>query len=119
MKENLIADKSKHFAVRIVRLRRYLADNYKEWVLSDQICRSGTSIGANVREALRAQSKADFISKLHIALKEADETSYWLEILHDTDYINTPLYNSLNSDCDEIIRILTAILKTKKENQIK
>ena len=98
MKENLIADKSKHFAVRIVRLRRYLADNYKEWVLSDQICRSGTSIGA---------------------LKEADETAYWLEILHDTDYINTPLYNSLNSDCDEIIRILTAILKTKKENQIK
>lgn len=119
MKENLIADKSKHFAVCIVRLRRYLADNYKEWVLSDQICRSGTGIGANVREALRAQSDADFISKLHIALKEADETAYWLEILHDTDYINTPLYNSLNSDCDEIIRILTAILKTKKENQIK
>jgi len=119
MKENLIAEKSKQFAVRIVKLRRYLADNYKEWVISDQICRSGTSIGANVREALRAQSDADFIAKLHIALKEADETAYWLEILHDTEYITVPLYQSLNADCDEIIKILTAILKTKKSNLAK
>ena len=118
MKENAVAVKSKAFALRIIKLYQLLKESH-ESVLSRELLKSGTSIGANVREALRAQSDADFISKLHIALKEADETAYWLEILHDTDYINTPLYNSLNSDCDEIIRILTAILKTKKENQIK
>lgn len=97
-------------------MRRYLADNYKEWVLSDQICRSGTSIGANVREAYRGQSDADFISKLYIALKEADETLYWLNLLFDSDYISEKMYTSLANDRSELIRILVPILKTKKSH---
>lgn len=114
LKENLIAEKSRKFAVRIIKLRRYLAENYKEWVLSDQICRSGTSIGANIREAYRAQSDADFISKLHISLKEADETLYWLTLLYESDYITEKMYLSFSNDCNELIRILVSILKTKK-----
>lgn len=116
MKDNVIADKSKNYAVRIVKLYKYLAKNHNEWVLSRQICRSGTSIGANVREAYRAQSTADFISKLQIALKEADETLYWLELLYECDYIPEKWYRSFERDNTELIRLLVAIIKTKKAN---
>ena len=91
-------------------------DTRKEWVISRQICRSGTSIGANVREAYRSQSDADFIAKLHIALKEADETSYWLNILYETGYIRSKLYQSFMADNNELIRLLVSILKTKKSH---
>ena len=116
MRDSVIADKSKNFAVRIVKLQQYLMDTRKEWVISRQICRSGTSIGANVREAYRAQSDADFIAKLHIALKEADETGYWLEILYETGYIPPKLYQSFIADNNELIRLLVSILKTKKSH---
>ena len=113
--ENAIADKSKAFAVRIINLYKYLCENKKEFVLSKQILRSGTSIGANVKEAVRAQSKADFIFKLNISLKEASETEYWLELLHDTDYISDEQFESLNADCSELLKILTSIIKTSKK----
>ncbi len=87
MVNSVIADKSKKFAVRIIKLKQYLISEFKEFTLSDQICRSGTSIGANIREALRGQSTADFRAKMCIALKEAEETLYWLELLYETEYI--------------------------------
>ena len=94
---------------------QYLQCERKEYVLSKQILRSGTSIGANVKEAEFGQSNSDFIHKMSIALKEANETDYWLSILHDTDYINTDLYQSLQNDCKELIAILVASLKTLKK----
>lgn len=111
MKENIIVQKSSDFAVRIVKLQRYLYEQKREYILSKQICRSGTSIGANVAEAQRAQSKADFVSKLKIALKEANETQYWLQLLYRTSYISARAYNSLNAYLTQILRILTAICK--------
>lgn len=114
--ENIIVVKSKAFAIRIVKLRKFLDDSKKEFVLSKQIIRSGTSIGANVKEAIRGQSKADFYAKMNIALKEASETEYWLEILNETDYIDNKLFESLYSDCQELIKILTSITKTQKCN---
>ena len=113
---NIITDKSKNFAVRLVKLQQYLMDTHKEWVLSRQICRSGTSIGANIREAYRAQSDADFIAKLHIALKEADETGYWLELLFKTNYISEEEYKSLDSVCTSIRVMLISSNNTAKEN---
>jgi len=85
-------------------------------VISKQILRSGTSIGANVREARRAQSTPDFISKLYVALKEADETSYWLELLHETGFITDEMFNSIYADCEELLKLLTSIIKTTQEN---
>jgi four helix bundle protein len=114
MKENIIKDKSFAFALRIVRLYQYLSDTKKEYVLSKQILRSGTSIGANVRESEHGQSKADFIHKISISLKEASETDYWLELLHKSDYLDTKLYQSLKEDCEEILKILTSIVKTSR-----
>ncbi len=117
MKENnLIVDKSKAFAVRIIKLYKYLCDEKKEFVLSKQILKSGTSIGANVKEASKGQSKADFIAKMSIALKEASETEYWLELLCETDYINKENFESIYADNEEILKILTRIIKTAKEN---
>ena len=117
MKENnLIVDKSKAFAVRIIKLYKYLCDEKKEFVLSKQILKSGTSIGANVKEASKGQSKADFIAKMSIALKEASETEYWLELLCETDYINKEHFESIYADNEEILKILTRIIKTAKEN---
>ena len=112
--ENIIVIKSKAFAIRIVKLSKYLNDNKKEYVLSKQILKSGTSIGANVKEAIRGQSKADFYAKMNIALKEASETEYWLEILNETDYIDKALFESIYSDCTELIKILMSITKTQK-----
>ena len=114
--DNLILDKSKSFAIRCVNLYRYLCEEKREFVLSKQLLKSATSIGANCREASRAQSTADFISKLNIALKEADETAYWLELLHETDYINDNQFKSIYSDVDELIKILVKILKTTKNS---
>lgn len=114
--ENVLLEKSKKFAIRIVGLYKYLTQNpdisKREFVLSKQILKSGTSIGANARESRRAQSTADFISKLSIAEKEADETTYWLELLYATDYINQEIYDSLYADCEELIKLLASIIKT-------
>ena len=114
--DNIVHDKSKAFAIRIIRFVRYLQTEKKEYVLSNQILRSGTSIGANVRESKNAQSAADFVNKLSIALKEADETAYWLELLFESDTIDQTIFNSLYNDNKELIALLTSIIKTTKSN---
>ena len=111
VKENVIAKKSFAFSVRIVNLQKYLVNRKHEYILSKQICKSGTSIGANVAEAQRAQSTADFVAKLKIALKEANETQYWLQLLYETEYLTDREFKSLHNDLLEILRILTAICK--------
>ena len=116
MKDSVIAEKTVDFAVRFVKFYKYLCDEKKEYVLSKQILRSGTSIGANVRESKNAQSKADFISKLNIALKEADETQYWLEIMVKSDLIKENQVEALNKDLKEIIAMLVASIKTLRGN---
>lgn len=116
MKENVVADKSKAFALRIIKLYKFLQGERQEYILSKQVLRSGTSIGANVREAIRGQSKADFFAKLTNALKEASETEYWLELLYESDYIDEVSFNSIYSDCKEVVKLLTAITKTIKYN---
>lgn len=116
MAENPIKDKSYKFAVRIVRLCKYLMDEKREFILSKQLLRSGTSIGANVKEALHGESRADFIHKLSIALKEASETEYWLELLRETDYLDQPQFESINQDCQEILKLLISIIKSTKQN---
>ena len=98
---------------------QFLCESKKEYVLSKQVLRSGTSIGANIRESKRGQTTPDFYTKLTIALKEADETAYWLELLYNTDYITEEMYNSLYTDCVEIIKMLTATLVTSKRNNKK
>ena len=114
-KENVIEAKSKAFALRVIRLAKYLREKRKEYVLSKQVLRSGTSIGANVKEALRGQSKPDFYAKLYIALKEASETEYWLELLKESDYIEDDHFVSIYGDCQEIIKLLVSITKTQKD----
>ena len=109
--ENVIVTKSKDFAVRIIRAYKYLTAEKSEYIMSKQLLRSGTSIGANVKEAIRGQSKPDFYAKLNIALKEASEAEYWLEILYETDYIDKKLYESINSDCDKIIKLFNSALR--------
>lgn len=116
MEGNPIKDKTYAFALRIIKMCRYLQKDNREYVLSDQILRSGTSIGANVEEACSAQSKKDFIHKLSIAQKEAFETRYWLRLLEDSDEIKKEHGESMINDCNEIIRLLTSILKTTKAN---
>lgn len=119
VKENYLIDKSVAFAVRIIKLNQYLIKTQKETVISKQIIRSGTSIGANINEANYGQSKADFISKLHIALKETAETEYWLKLLAMSDYITEEMSKSLINDCVEIKRILIASINTAKEHSTK
>ncbi len=116
MKENLLIDKSISFASRIIKLHQYLIKTKKETIVSKQIVRSGTSIGANINEANYGQSKADFVSKMHIALKETAETEYWLKLLVLSEYITEDMGNSLLSDCLEIKRILVSSINTAKEN---
>lgn len=118
-KENTIQNKSFNFALRIIKLRQYLNKEHKEYSIADQLLRSGTSVGANVSEAEYAQSKSDFINKMNIALKEANETSYWLRLLFFGNYLDEKMFNSLFSDCKELIGILHAIVKTSKENNKK
>ena len=116
MKENLLIDKSIAFSVRIIKLNQYLVENKKEYVISKQVVRSGTSIGANINEANYGQSKADFVSKMHIALKETAETEYWLKLLTMSEYITEDMGQSLLKDCLEIKRMLIASINTAKEN---
>lgn len=112
-----IHELSYDFGCRIVRLFQYLTEDsdYKEFVMSKQVYRSGTSVGANVRESKHAQSDADFLSKMSIASKEADETDYWLNMLHDNGYLNDEQFKSLNNDCQRVIRVLISIVKTMGE----
>ena len=112
--DNVIEVKSKSLAIRIVKLCRHLQSEKKEFVLTKQLLRSGTSIGANVKEALRGQSKADFTAKMSIALKEARESEYWLELLRETDYLSEEEYASIQNDCGEVARLLISIVKTSK-----
>ena len=116
---SITRSKSKAFALRIIKFVRLLQDDERGRVISKQLLRSGTSIGANVRESYNAQSKADFINKLHIALKEADETAYWLELLYESDIINKQYFDSLHGELKEIIALLTASIKTLKNNETK
>lgn len=115
MKESILKEKSYAFAIRIVKLSQFLQTEKKEFVLSKQILRSGTAVGALIREAEYGQSKTDFIHKLSIALKEANETEYWLNILKDTGYIEEKLFISLSADCKELLRLLIASIKTAKQ----
>lgn len=116
MRENALIEKSIDFGARIVKLQRYLVRERKEVVLSKQILRSGTSIGANINEAQYGNSRADFIAKLHIALKETAETEYWLHILQKSDYLDDTMASSMLRDCLEIKRILISSINTAKEN---
>lgn len=117
MKENVLIDKSVAFAARVIKLNQYLTKDKKEHIISKQIIRSGTSIGANIHEANYGQSKADFISKMHIALKETAETEYWLKLLKLSGYITEDMSRSLLSDCLEIKRLLIASINTAKDNK--
>lgn len=116
MKDNVIVDKSFKFAIRIVNLYKYLCDAQKEFTLSKQLLRSGTSIGANIREGIQGQSKKDFLSKMNISLKEASETEYWIELLMATNYLDDISGKSILEDCIEIKKILHSIVKTSKNN---
>lgn len=117
MSYNVIVEKSFDFAVRIVNLRKYLTREHKEFVLSKQLLRSGTSIGANVSEAQRGQSKADFTAKMSIALKEASETEYWIKLLYRTEYLSKEQYESLYADVQELIGLLMAICRTASQTK--
>jgi four helix bundle protein len=116
MKNSIAHMKAKAFAVRVVKFVKYLENEKHEYTLSKQMLRSGTSIGANLHECINAQSKADFISKLHIALKEANETEYWLELFFESEIIDKQMFDSLNADLNELISLLIASLKTAKNN---
>lgn len=112
--ENLVQQKSYSFAVRIVKLYKFLSTEKKEFVLSKQLLRCGTSIGANIEEGIGGQSEKDFYAKLNIAYKEARETHYWLRLMKDTNYLNEEEFISMQNDCDELLRILGSIIKTMK-----
>ena len=112
--ENVVKEKSFEFSVRIVNLYKHLTANKQEYVLSKQLLRAGTSIGANICEAEQAQSASDFISKLSISLKESNETDYWLRLLHRTEYLNDSEYSSIIADCRDLTKILTSIIKSLK-----
>lgn len=114
VKENVVRDKSFAFALRIVKMAKFLQTEKKEFVLSKQVLRSGTAIGALVREAEHAESKADFAHKMSIALKEANETLYWTELLCGAEYLDETMLKSIRFDCEELVKLLAAIVKTTK-----
>lgn len=116
MKKNIVKDKSFKFAIKIVRLYQFLVAEKKEFILSKQLLRSGTSVGVMVREAEHAETKKDFIHKMTIAQKEINESIYWLELLKETDYLNTSEFKSLNDNAIEIIKLITSIIKSTKRN---
>ena len=120
MKDNIILDKSFDFAIRVIKLYKHLCDDKKEYILSKQLIRSGTSIGANINEAQAGQSKRDFIAKMSIASKESRESKYWIDLLIKTDYlnINENHVKSLLNDIEEIVKLLTSIVKSSQENEI-
>ncbi|HHU16573.1 MAG: four helix bundle protein [Kiritimatiellia bacterium] len=113
--DGVLQTKSKAFAIRIVRLFQFLTEKKREFVLSKQVLRSGTSIGANIAESKYAISRKDFILKLQIALKEASETAFWLELLHETDYLAHRDFSGIYADCEEMLRLLTSSLLTLKK----
>jgi four helix bundle protein len=115
MGKSILKDKSYAFAIRVVKLYQFLCSEKKEFVLSRQLLRAGTAIGALIREAEFGQSKADFTSKMSIALKEANEMQYWLDLLKDTKYLDDKMYQSIANDCIELIKLLVATVKTAKE----
>lgn len=119
MEDGILIIKSKAFAIRSIKLYKYLCEEKKEYILSKQLLRSGTSIGANIREAAFAQSANDFISKMSISLKEASETHYWLELLHETSYITNVEADSMKKDCMELLKIIQASVITAKSNKEK
>ena len=119
MKENVIREKSYVFALRMIKAYKFLTQEQREFVLSKQVLRSGTSIGALVKEAEHAQSRADFINKMNVALKEANETEYWLMLLKDSEYIDEKSFNSIHQDCSELIKLLASIVKTTKGSEKK
>ena len=114
--ENIVEEKSFNFAIRIVKLYKHLCSTKKEFILSKQILRAGTSIGANIAEAQQAQSRADFIAKLSISLKETSETKYWLRLLHATDFIPESHFHSIYDDCVELEKLLVSIVKSTKSS---
>ena len=115
MKQNLLNEKSYAFAIRIVNMYKFIVDEKNERVLSKQCLRSGTAVGALVAESEHAQSKSDFLNKINIALKEANETLYWLSLLHDTGFIGKNEYLSINADATELVKMLASIVKTTKQ----
>jgi four helix bundle protein len=117
MRENVVKKKSFAFAVRVVKLYQYLCEQKKEFVLSKQLLRSGTSVGAMLREAEHAESKNDFVHKMAIAQKEINETIYWLELLKETAYLTTLEFETINSDAVEVIKLITSIIKSTKANK--
>lgn len=117
MKDSILKSKSKSFALRIIKMYNYLCDEKKEYVMSKQVLRSGTSIGANIAEAFYAQSEADFIAKLYISRKEAGETIYWIELLKESSYLGCDEADSMIKGCDELLKILTSSIKTMKSKQ--
>lgn len=114
MAVSIVGEKTYLFALRIIKAYKYLSSDKREFILSKQLLRSGTAIGVLCREAAHAQSKADFLNKMNIALKEANETEYWLMLLKDSDYIDEESYESIEKDCDELIRLLASIVKSTK-----
>ncbi len=116
MAESILKNKSYAFAIRVVKLSQFLQSEKKEFVLSRQLLRSGTAVGALVREAEFGQSKADFVNKMSVALKEANETEYWISLLKDTGYIEQNLFENLEADCKELIAMLVSSIKTAKQN---
>ncbi len=116
-RENIVMNKSYAFALQIIKLYKYLIAEHKEFVLSKQVLRSGTAIGALIKEAEHAQSKADFISKMSIALKEANETGYWLMLLKDSNYLDEKNFALIHKPCTELIRLLASIVKSSKQNK--
>lgn len=117
MKDSILKTKSKAFALRVIKMYNYLCGQKKEYVMSKQVLRSGTSIGANVAEAFFAQSDADFIAKLYISRKEAGETIYWIELLKESSYIGCDEADSMIKDCEELLKLLTSSIKTMKSKQ--
>lgn len=116
MENNTVAEKSIAFSIRLIKIYKILTQDRKEYILSKQLLRSGTAIGALIREAEHGQSKADFLNKMNIALKEANETDYWLLLLYKGEFLNEKEYNSIVEDCTEILKRLIKIVKTTKEN---
>lgn len=114
--ENINQVKSKRFAIRVIRMYQYLIKEKHEFILSRQILRSGTSIGANIAEANCAISKKEFLSKMYIAFKECVETLYWLDLLYETDYLSSAMYSSMKQDCEELYRLLSAVTKTLRSS---
>ena len=119
MADSVTFDKSKEFAIRIVRLYKYLQNEKREYIMSKQLLRSGTSIGANLSEAIYGVSRGDFLAKVYISLKECSETKYWLELLNKTGYLSDSEFNSISEDCTALIKLLTSTVKTTRENDNK